>query len=134
MKQLVLLILIFSFALPAQMQAQRRVERQSFSAEKPSRLKPEQKQYIKQRHEILRQKLQLTPSQQSTLKALRKQTRDEIEKVKNDSRLTPAEKKKQLDRLIQEAKNKRNSVLTPSQQIILEKEMEFRKNNEEDDW
>lgn len=133
MKQVILLMLLFSLGLPESTQAQRRLDQKTIRVEKPSRLKPEQRAFIKQRQQILHEKLDLTPSQKNAWKSLRRETRSEIEKVKSNSSLNAEQKKQRLDRIILDAKEKRNSLLSPTQRAVLEKELKFRKNRKKMD-
>lgn len=92
-----------------------------------SSLNPQQKEYIREREKILEQKLELSDRQRKAWKELKQDTRKKVHHIKNDNRLDRDTKKHKLDKVIIEAKQKRDKILTPHQREILYQELEYRK-------
>lgn len=65
----------------------------------------------------MKDKLELNKKQEADIKASRKEFKAEKEKVKNDSKLTDAQKKEKIKSLKEEKKKKVDATLTPEQRV-----------------
>lgn len=132
MKYIILIFSLVFFSLQSQAQGRNPNNRQntrnnnSMRQENKSRLSKEQRSYIKERNQVLKEKLDLSNTQRQKYDQLKRETRSKVMQIKNDNTLSKEEKKQKFHIILKDAKMKRNEILTPEQRKIMKDELEFR--------
>lgn len=132
MKYIILILSLIFFNFQSQAQGRNINSRQNARSnnnlrqESRPRLSTEQRTYIKERNNVLKEKLDLSNSQRQKYDQLKRETRSKVMQIKNDDKLTKEEKKQKFHIILKDAKMKRNEILTPEQRKIMKDELEFR--------